>query len=156
MLEKLTCCLAHPMTALRTLKNKINEVITAHNELVNKVDNLPAGGGGGGGSSEPVTGGAGVAILNASCQFDPQNRVLSDGVGFTPFTKLAECYEGGGLVWCRLSLMMGDMLLGSLECAPVSFEGNLFNFQPIGAMANSIGDIIVTFMDDDSVNVSID
>ena len=48
MIENLKCCLAHPMTALRTLKNKVNEVITGHNELVEKVDNLPTGGGGGG------------------------------------------------------------------------------------------------------------
>lgn len=54
MIEKLSCCLAHPMTALRTLKDKLNEVITGHNALVKKVDNLPAGGGGGGGSNPPA------------------------------------------------------------------------------------------------------
>ena len=108
------------------------------------------GGGGGGG------GGASVAILNASCQFDPENRVFSDGVGYTPFTKLAECYEGGGLVWCRLSLMMGDMLLCVLECAPTAFEGNTFTFEPLGALARELGTLIVVLNDDNSVNVGID
>lgn len=61
MIENLKCCLAHPMTALRTLKEKINEVITGHNELVAKVNNLPTDGGGstgsgstGGGNENPT------------------------------------------------------------------------------------------------------
>ena len=48
-LEKLSCCLAHPMNALRNLKQKINEVIAAFND---HLENHPAGEGGGGGEPQ--------------------------------------------------------------------------------------------------------
>lgn len=87
MLEKLTCCLAHPMTALRTLKNKINEVITAHNALVNKVDNLPTGGGsgdtGGGSASSP-----GMLVITA-----PITGEVDGGLRITPDKTFSEIWD---------------------------------------------------------------
>lgn len=56
-IEKLACCLAHPVTALRSIKEKVNEIIDA-------VENLPAGGG----SSSGGSGGPGVIAINATTE----------------------------------------------------------------------------------------
>ena len=42
-IEKLACCMARPMNAIRDLVAKVNEIITAHNE---HTENHPSGGGG--------------------------------------------------------------------------------------------------------------
>lgn len=97
-LEKLTCCLAHPMTALRSLKNKVNEVITAHNDLVDKVENLPTGEGG------ETTATAGVCLVKFTAKANDGYTEYTSPTKDKLYSEIDATYKNGGLLCGRATI----------------------------------------------------
>lgn len=154
MIENLKCCLAHPMTALRTLKEKINELITGHNELVEKVDNLPAGGGEGGTGGEahgpsivyigvqaswdmipnedPVTSNLFnviIPVISADKTYDEICALINDGN-----TPIVNCNVGEGESAMNIRLQLTSYVPGAdaVFCVYMSGASYLFNASPDG------------------------
>lgn len=128
MIEKLTCCLAHPMNALRTLKEKINEVVDA-------VNNLPEGGGGGGSSQ-----GVGVCMTFFECD-TPDQVTFSNFTMTGTFEDIDTAYQSGSILWGRLTMhepesdVVFDCYLGGFMSVP-EMGGNIYVYKPHGFADN--------------------
>lgn len=96
-LDKLDCCLAHPMNAIRTLFNKINDVIEKHNALVSKVDTIDYGDGSGKGEKIPNTGEPHMHLVTDSeggFKWEPRTHFDRVSDSFKNFTYNTETVEG--------------------------------------------------------------
>lgn len=152
-IEKLTCCLAKPMNAIRDLVSKVNEIITVHND---HLENHPSGGGGGSadtsmcvdfsvlfkedGSTEISTETPAYSIADA---FQERKNVyariksLNEGDPLEMFFLSPLAYvidtemEGNRVLMIAFSSMFDDALL-SLFYEGYADEGNwLFSQQPV-------------------------
>lgn len=94
-IEKLACCLAHPVTALRAIKEKIDEIIDGHNGLTGEVNNLKLTGGGGSGSGSVVW--VTFSELSSSTVEGGITQGIIADFAFT-FAELVELYEAGALL----------------------------------------------------------
>jgi len=152
MIENLKCCLAHPMTALRTLKEKINEVITGHNSLVEKVDNLPAGGG----SAEGGSSGPGAFVITASCDSNAEGTEYTNAVKDKTFAEIMAAYANGESIELRLSFNGGAFAGYNIvypNYAFISMEGvSAFMFNHWSTVMPNL----ITLMPDDTMSVVVD
>lgn len=145
-IEKLACCLAKPMNAIRDLAEKVNEVIAAHND---HLENHPSGGGGGGEST-----GAGVAILKVNCTTEDMASFTVTSFDKT-YSELKSIYDADGLLWCRLTLdIFGNIAMAECTLEAIDMVNNYMMFKPLGILAEQ--GIIVTLYSDNTCKVEID
>lgn len=149
-IEKLACCLAKPMNAIRDLAAKVNELITAHND---HLENHPSGGGGGGSSTPGVC--TVTVVSEVSDDMSTYNFVSKDKM----FEELKTTYIAGGLPWCRLHLV-NENIAGpngmDMQCHITGYidmgaDGTGFIFTPV-----NMDNPMVTIMNNEMVLVQND
>lgn len=136
-IEKLACCLAHPVTALRAIKEKVNEIIDGL-ELVEA-------GGGGGGNLVVVT----VDVTTADVQ-----TFTVTGVD-KKYSTLETVYNAGGVVYCRVNMTfeMEGAIPAILETFMMGKDENGFAFVPTSMQ--SMG-VFVQIRPDDTAVMEIE